>query len=239
MVFVFCDEALVAINKPAGVSSAHDGARPDEPTLVDMLRAELGEVWPVHRLDRDTSGVMVFARTEDSHRHLSLQFEQRETEKVYHALVKGRPRQNEQVINAPLLADADRKHRTVVDAARGKPAITRARMLQALGPINLPITLMEARPETGRTHQIRAHLAMATLPIVCDPLYGDGEPVYLSSFKKDYRPRGDEERPLIARMALHAFCLSLRHPQTGQALRLEAPYPKDFGAAVKQLGKLI
>jgi len=235
MDFLFCDEALIAINKPAGVSSAHDGARPDERTLVDMLRHEFDAVWPVHRLDRDTSGVMVFARNEDSHRDLSMQFEQRETEKVYHALVKGRPRQNEQVINAPLLANADRKHRTIVDPARGKAAITHAKILQPLGPI----TLMEARPETGRTHQIRVHLAMINLPIVCDPLYGDGEPVYLSSLKKGYQFRGREERPLIARLALHAFCLSLRHPQTGQLLRLEAPYPKDFGAAVKQIGKLI
>lgn len=232
---IFCDDDVLAVNKPAGISTAHDGTRPDEPSLVDMMRQQFGEVWPVHRLDRETSGVIVFALNETAHRELSLQFERRETEKVYHALVKGRPRQTEQVINAPLLADADRKHRTVVDVLRGKPAITTAKMLRPLGAI----TLMEARPEMGRTHQIRVHLAVVNLPIVCDPLYGDGEPVYLSSFKKDYRPHEVAERPLIARVGLHAYALAVRHPKTGEMLHLNAPYSKDFGAVVKQLGKLL
>lgn len=235
MDFLFRDPYMIAVNKPAGVSVAHDAARAGEPTLMDMLRAELGDVWLVHRLDRDTSGVMVFALDETSHRDLSLQFEQRQTGKVYHALAKGSPRAPEQVINAPLLANADRKHRTIADPMRGKPAITRIKTLQTLGAF----VLMEARPETGRTHQIRVHLALAHLPIACDPLYGDGQPIFLSALKKDYRPRGDEERPLIARTALHAFSLSLRHPHTSQNLALNAPYPKDFGAVVKQLGKLL
>lgn len=229
---LLADDDMVAVNKPAGVASVHDGTRPDEADLAALLRARFATVLPVHRLDRDTSGVIVFALTAEAHRDLSMQFERRETAKTYHALVAGAPGWEAQVIDAPLRSDADRRHRTMVDPAHGKPAVTHVRVLRRLGPF----TLIEARPQTGRAHQIRAHLALLGFPIACDALYGDGAPIVLSRVKKDYRPNGDE-RPLIARLALHACALELRHPRTGAPLRLEAPYPKDFGAVVTQLGK--
>jgi len=98
--------------------------------------------------------------------------------------------------------------------------------------------IVEARPQTGRTHQVRIHLAAIGYPIACDPLYGDGKPVFLSKIKRRWKGDEQAERPIITRTALHAFCLVLTHPVTGQPLRVEAPYPKDFKALVTQLKKM-
>jgi RluA family pseudouridine synthase len=232
---LFEDDDLIAVSKPSGIASAHDGVRPNEMNMPALLRADFGEVWPVHRLDRETSGVLVFARNEESHRALSLQFEGRDVEKTYHALVAGNPMWDERTADAPLLPDADRRHRTLVDAVRGKPAITHFRVLQRLKRY----ALVEATPETGRTHQIRAHAAQLSHPVAVDDLYGDGQPILLSQLKRNYRSNSDDEIPLMGRLALHALRLRLTHPVTGALLDLEAPYPKDFKATLMQLGKLV
>lgn len=229
------DDHLVAVNKPAGVTSAHDAARPDEPDLRALLEARFGRLWLVHRLDRDTSGVIVFARNEAAHRALSEQFEGRDVMKIYHALLVGNPAWTERTADAPLLVDGDRRHRTVVDAVRGKPSVTHFRVLQRLKRY----ALVEAIPETGRTHQIRVHAALLGHPIAADDLYGDGKPIFLSQLKRDYRSNSAEEIPLIGRTALHARRLKLMHPVTGEPLDLFAPYAKDFNAAVRQLEKLV
>lgn len=229
------DDHLVAVNKPAGVTSAHDAARPDEPDLRALLEARFGRLWLVHRLDRDTSGVIVFARNEAAHRALSEQFEGRDVMKIYHALLVGNPAWTERTADAPLLVDGDRRHRTVVDAVRGKPSVTHFRVLQRLKRY----ALVEAIPETGRTHQIRVHAALLGHPIAADDLYGDGKPIFLSQLKRDYRANSAEEIPLIGRTALHARRLKLMHPVTGEPLDLFAPYAKDFNAAVRQLEKLV
>ncbi len=231
---LYDDDHLIAVNKPAGISSAHDAARPDEPDLRALLEARFGPLWPVHRLDRDTSGVIVFARNEAAHRLLSEQFEGRDVTKIYHALVVGNPSWAERTADAPLRVDGDRRHRTVVDAVRGKPSVTHFRVLQRLKRYSL----VEAVPETGRTHQIRVHAALLGHPIAADDLYGDGKPIFLSQLKRDYRATGAEEIPLISRTALHARRLKLYHPATHELLDLLAPYAKDFNATVKQLEKL-
>jgi RluA family pseudouridine synthase len=230
------DDDLLVVAKPAGVPSVHDGNRPDIPNLIDLLQPAYGGLWPVHRLDLDTSGVILFARTEAAHRALSAQFETRAIEKTYHALLVGSPVWAKRDVDAPLLIDGDRKHRTVVDAKRGKPALTRFVVLEKLKSC----ALVEASPETGRTHQIRAHAAQLGHPIVADALYGDGKPIVLSALKRGYRANADEheERPLMGRVALHALRLTLAHPTSGDAIEFEAPYAKDFGATVNQLRKL-
>lgn len=228
------DENLIAVNKPAGVTSVHDGARPDEPDLRALLEARFGYLWPVHRLDRDTSGVIVFARNEVAHRALNDQFEGRDVTKIYHALLLGNPTWTERTADAPLRVDGDRRHRTIVDAIGGKPSVTHFRVLQRLKRY----TLVEAIPETGRTHQIRVHAALLGHPIAADNLYGDGKPIFLSQLKRDYRANDAEEIPLIGRTALHARRLKLTHPATGEPLDLLAPYAKDFNAALRQLEKL-
>jgi 23S rRNA pseudouridine955/2504/2580 synthase/23S rRNA pseudouridine1911/1915/1917 synthase len=231
---LFEDDALIAVAKPAGIPSVHDGNRPKDPDLASLLEPAYAKLWPVHRLDRDTSGVILFARTEEAHRALSAQFEDRDVHKTYHAILAGMPTWDERTADAPLLPDGDRRHRTLVDAGNGKPARTHFRVLQRLKRF----ALVEASPETGRTHQIRAHAAVLGVPIAVDALYGDGKPIYLSQFKRNYRVNADEEIPLIGRLALHALRIQFTHPVTGEALEVEAPYPKDFSATVNQLGKL-
>lgn len=217
---LWADEALLAVNKPAGLPTLPDGWQPDAPYLVGLLQAEHGRLWVVHRLDRGTSGVIVLARSADAHRNLDRQFATHGISKVYHALAAGVPAWDKQTTCLPLVANGDRKHRTIVDPRRGKPAVTHCRVLERFAGC----ALVEARPETGRTHQIRAHLAALGHPLLADPLYTRAT-IVLPAF----------EPPLIERPALHAASLTVTHPVSGQALTLTAPYPADFSEALRRL----
>ena len=227
------DEQLLAADKPAGVLSAPDNWDPDLPVAVVLLAKGRGRLWPVHRIDKDTTGVLLLARSEDAHRALSRAFETRTVTKVYRTLVRGVPDWTESSCDLPLSPDRDALHRTIVDTHRGKPSRTDFSVLQAIGGY----ALVEARPETDRTHQIRVHLAALGFPIACDPLYGDGKPLLLSAVKRGWRGDPFEERPLLARTALHAASVAFPNPATGASMLIEAPYPKDFRAALAQLEK--
>jgi RluA family pseudouridine synthase len=186
----------------------------------------------VHRLDRETSGVLVLARQGEVHRSLNRQFETRSVKKAYLALSVGEPPWEERTVRLPLRADGDRQHRTVVDPQRGKRAITHLRVLQRFGRF----TWMEVLPETGRTHQIRAHLAALKLPIAVDALYGDGRPIYLSAIKPhDRKPSERVERPLLDRLGLHAHTLTFVHPQRQEVVDFEAPLPQDLARTLGAL----
>lgn len=209
---LFSDEHLLAVNKPAGLPTLPDGYDKTAPCLIHLLGQQHDRVWVVHRLDKDTSGVIILARSAEIHRALNLAFDARHVHKVYHALAQGVPPWDECVIDLPLRPDGDRRHRTVIDRARGKPAVTRVCVLERFALH----TLIEARPETGRTHQIRAHLAAIDLPLAGDALYGGA-------------------MTLLARTGLHAYTLDLEHPLTHAPLHFTAPYPADFSAVLQQL----
>jgi tRNA pseudouridine32 synthase/23S rRNA pseudouridine746 synthase len=219
---LYLDEALLVINKPAGLPTLVDGYQRQAPYLVGLLNETYGRVWVVHRLDKDTSGVIVFARTAQAHRELNTQFEQRQAKKVYHALVIEQPEWDEMVIDLPLRPNGDRRHRTVIDPQNGKPAITELRVLERYPGY----TLIEATPRTGRTHQIRAHLAAVGHPLAADALYrGPGR----------LRPDPATDNLPLDRLGLHAYSLVLIHPLSGKTQRFEAPYPPDFAQAVERL----
>jgi RluA family pseudouridine synthase len=207
------DNHILVIDKPAGLPILPDGWNKDAPYLVKMLEAEHGKLFIVHRLDKVTSGVTLFARTAEAHRSLNIQFEQREAEKIYHAIMEGEPNWNEKITKFPLRANVGKKHRTAVDNRRGKPSETRFRVLKRY-PSG---ALVEAQPKTGRTHQIRVHAYALGHPLLGDVLY-DGD-----------------ETSLIARPALHAQSLTVTHPATNERLTFKAERPSDFETALELL----
>ncbi len=210
---LYADQDILVVNKPADLPTLVDGYRPEAPYLLGLLKAEYGELWVVHRLDRQTSGVIVFARSAAAHRTLNIQFEKRKVEKVYHALVQGSPAWEAKNVNLPLRANGDRRHRSTVDAIRGKPCSTELRLLERYADH----ALLEAIPHTGRTHQIRAHLAALGHPIVGDHLYGG------------------KSLEGLTRLGLHASRLKFCHPVSGVEVEFRAPMPDDLTHALKTL----
>lgn len=207
------DSALLIVNKPAGMPVLPDGWEPDAPYLVKLLQAKYPELLVVHRLDKVTSGVMVFARTPEAHRTLNMQFERHETQKVYHSICVGVPRWNEHTAKHKLRVNVGHSHRTMVDNGQGRPAETAFKVLKRFKNYGL----LESIPATGRTHQIRVHAYALGFPLLGDTLYS--------------APSTD----LIERPALHARSLTFTHPTTEERLTFEAPYPRDFKQALEAL----
>lgn len=234
---VYLDDDLVVVDKPPHVLSAP--GRGANPTVAELLRrdprlANERALRIVHRLDRDASGVLVYARTLRAQRGLVAQFAARRVEKVYLAMVCGYVEQDG-AVELRLVFDK-RRNRVATSAVRGRTALTRYRVVQRLAGH----TLLECRPLTGRTHQIRAHLAAIGHPLSVDPLYGGGQSVMLSDYKPEYRASARRpERPLIGRLTLHALRVTLTHPIRPDLMTWEVPPPKDLRATVTQLGRLV
>lgn len=228
---IWCDEIFLVVNKPAGLPTLPDGYQPDAPCLIRLLSAKYGRLWTVHRLDKATSGVIVLARNPEAHRALNTQFQEHRVNKTYHALVVGSPSWNNRLTEYPLKPNGDRRHRTVVDCAQGKPSVTHFTVLERF----CGYTLMQAIPETGRTHQIRAHLAAEGFPLVCDKLYGDGQPVCLSGYQPIDNDSEASANAIFSRTGLHAWSLQFVHPMSGEGLNCSAPYPSDFSTALDAL----
>ena len=232
---LYADDTIVVLNKRSGLCIAADRYDPNAPRLDVSAEKEFGSLYAVHRIDKDTSGVIVYAKTQEAHRSLSMQFENREVEKIYHCLVNGHPLWETLHVDLKLQPDGDARHRTIVSKRFGKPAVTDFTVLGICGPY----TWIEARPKTGRTHQIRVHLAANGLSIVCDPLYsGNQKPIRLSDIKRNWHGDEFEERPLLSRLALHAYQLTISHPATGEKMTFTASYPKDMEAVRKQFAKI-
>jgi RluA family pseudouridine synthase len=222
---VYEDEYLLGINKPAGLLTIRDGYDASLPYVARLLENDFGKLWTVHRLDRDTSGILLLARNSECHRILNTAFESRQVRKIYHAVVVGNPAWSETLAEMPLMVDGDRRHRTVVSSTSGKPARTELRVLQR----RPDYSLIEAHPLTGYTHQIRAHLAALGFPILSDNLYGD-KPKSTSAAAEN-----SQTNVPISRLALHAFSIQFPHPVTTLEMSLSAPYPDDFKSALIQL----
>lgn len=235
------NDDFIALNKPSGLLSIPDRegkeislkallqdkyARPDDPV-------GRGEIFTVHRLDKDTSGLIIFAKNEQTHKHLSLQFEERKTEKIYMGLVIGSPFEKKGTINKPIAENMVTRG-TMIIHQRGKEALTDYEVVQDFGIYSL----MQFQIHTGRTHQIRVHMKDLGHPIVCDELYGDGKPVLVSSLKSKFKlsKNEEEERPILNRLALHAHQLTFAD-RSGKKIQLEAALPKDLRATLQQLEK--
>ena len=225
-------ESFIALNKPAGLLSIPDRLG-KEPSLKDFLKTAYGEIFTVHRLDRDTSGLILFAKTADAHKALGALFEGRSVEKLYNGLVLGKPAKTSDSITKPIREHPVQKG-TMVVHAKGKPAHTDYTVLESFRFYSW----LQFHIHTGRTHQIRVHAKHMGHPIVCDPMYGDGKPVLLSSLKKNFNlaKKEEAERPILNRLALHSA--SLRFELDGEQYALEAPLPKDLHATLQQLRKL-
>ncbi|HEX9384785.1 MAG TPA: RluA family pseudouridine synthase [Anaerolineales bacterium] len=213
MKIIYEDKYVIVVDKPAGLSVLPDGWEKDSDYLVKMLEEEYGKIFIVHRLDKITSGVMVFARDAETHRALNIQFENHDAQKTYHAIVEGNPKWEEKVAKHPLRANVGHKHRTMVDDKNGKPSETRFRVIKRYPES----ALVEAKPMTGRTHQIRVHAYALGHPLVEDVLYGARDLYGLP-------------RPM-----LHAQSLSFIYPATNERVKFSAPHPADFEKALERL----
>lgn len=221
------DADYIIVNKPSYVATL-DERTGDSTSILRMAKEYHPEAQVCHRLDKETSGVLAIAKHPDAYRNLSMQFEHRQVDKIYHAVVHGIHTLEDISVYLPLLPLPNGIVK--IDRQLGKEAETIFNTLQ----LYKKHTLLECRPLTGRMHQIRVHLTALKAPIVCDEQYG-GTPIFLSDIKKKFNLKKDtEEQPLIRRVALHAYGLRFTGLED-QELSFHAPYPKDIAALVRQL----
>ncbi|HTB99331.1 MAG TPA: RNA pseudouridine synthase [Ferruginibacter sp.] len=229
---IFENEHFIALNKPAGMLSIPDRTQ-SEPSLKDLLIQKYGSIFTIHRLDKETSGIILFAKDEETHKYFSKQFEERSVEKYYVGLVHGSLPAASGTIDAPIMEHPIFKGQMVVNK-NGKTSVTDYTVMEDLSKYSL----VKFQLHTGRTHQIRVHAKNIGHPLVCDPLYGDGKPVMLSAIKKKFKlsKHDDEERPLLNRVGLHSYQLRFKDAE-GNAFDLIAELPKDIRALMQQLKK--
>ncbi|MCL2318834.1 MAG: RNA pseudouridine synthase [Treponema sp.] len=256
---VYEDARIAALNKSSGIAVSPDRWDISRERL-DVLAAEffgIPRVYTVHRIDRDTSGLVIFAKDSETHKILSAAFESRQIKKRYIAVVHGRPSWKETTCDLALIPNGNKQHHTIIDRFRGKKSLTAFRLLGSAGNYSV----VEALPETGRTHQIRVHLASLGHPVVCDELYGTAKPVLLSAIKRGWQGDPLDERPLLSRLGLHAAELFIpgyaadgtvsERPLTeytsnlwfadteeSEGLQLKAPLPRDMAALIRQMEKI-
>lgn len=225
---VFEDDRLIVINKPPFLSSL-DERSGNEVSVLKLAKQYHPDAQVCHRLDKETSGLLLIAKNPESYRLVSIEFERRRVNKIYHAVIEGTHAFDQLKVDLPILNQGNKN--VSIDRANGKKAET---WFQSL-VFYKHFTLVECRPVTGRMHQIRIHLATQNASIVGDSMY-KGKPVFLSQIKRNYTlGKEQEEQPIMKRFSLHAKSLELT--VADEKYSFEAPYPKDFATLVKQLEK--
>lgn len=228
------DAALIAFDKPSGLPVAPDRWDSERACLMNLIHTHRSpQIFNAHRIDADTSGIVLCAKNREALTDLCRQFETHQVEKRYLALVRSAPRESELLIDQGVKENPERPGTMQVVPDRPDHSRTRIKVLERWRGY----ALLEACPLTGRTHQIRVHLAFAGCPILADPLYGTSLGLMLSAIKTKYKPKALAERPLLGRLALHAESLTFRHPATHQPLTIRSPLPDDFKLAIKYLKK--
>jgi 23S rRNA pseudouridine1911/1915/1917 synthase len=229
------DDNYIAVNKPSGMLSIPHRFEPEQASVLQILRAKFTDVYTVHRIDKDTSGCIIFAKNAESHQYLNTLFEKRQVHKEYTALVHGNLMYDKGTIHNKLTEHPTIKGKMMVHAKLGKDAITDYIVLEAYKGFSvIGFTI-----HTGRMHQIRVHSANLGHPIVCDPLYGQEAPLYVSAIKGKKFSLGkwvEEEQPILNRLALHSSLLSFMDAD-GQTITCTAPLFKDMRASIQQLKK--
>lgn len=234
LTILFEDENLIAVDKPSQLLVIPDRWDPNKPSLTSLLHDRYpGEkFYIVHRPGKDTSGIVLFARTAAAHKHLSQHTEWQQFTKIYHAIVKGEVRQDG-TIELAIDTNRDRKGKVAIHQ-KGKESITDYQVIERFKGF----TYLKVIPRTTRLHQVRVHLQAIGHPLAIDPLYGDNEPIYLSKLKRNYRFKPDqEERPLIDRLPLHVAEILFYHPATNQQVKISAGIPKDMRVVLNVLAK--
>lgn len=224
---------MIAVNKPSGWLSIPDRHDAEIPSIRNWLEKKYTEVFVIHRIDRDTSGLLLFAKNEQAHKYYNQLFEKRLVKKIYVGLVTGALAEEKGTISQPV-----EQHPSVPGKMRvgrnGKPSITHFQLLEKFRGY----TLVEFNLETGRTHQIRVHMQNMGHALVCDSMYGIADPILLSNIKKKFKlsKEVEAERPLLDRLALHAYSVEMIG-QDGIPIKIEAPLSKDLEVALIQLRK--
>lgn len=228
---IFENDDFVVLNKPSGLLSIPDRLG-KEVSLKLLLQQQFGEIFTVHRLDKDTSGIIVFAKNALCHAALTQAFENREVEKFYYGLVQGKPLENEGSITASIQQHPAKDAQMWVHA-KGKESLT----TYVVEQVFKQYSWIKFQLHTGRTHQIRVHCQFIGCPIVVDGLYGQATPILLSQIKKKFHlgKFTEEEKPLLNRLGLHAF--ELRFSYNNKHYNFQAPLPKDLRATLQQLAK--
>lgn len=230
---IFCDDDILVVNKPAGLLTIPDRFHPEKPNLIQILRQSHPTILLVHRIDKDTSGLLVFALNAAAHSTLSQAFESRSIDKQYLAVVKGTSLPESGSIDFSLASDSVNSGKMKV-VKNGKPSLTHFKVKQRFKMA----TLVELSPKTGRTHQIRVHMAALQHPLLIDPLYSTPNPVFMSDIKPFFKSGLDDTHfPIIDRLTLHAWRLQFSHPTSGDNCQFEAPLPKDLRVLISALEK--
>jgi 23S rRNA pseudouridine1911/1915/1917 synthase len=227
------DDNYIFVNKPSGMLTIPDRHDAELPSAVGALRKLFDKIFIVHRIDKDTSGCLVFAKNAEAHRHASMLFENRKVDKKYYGLVHGTMPDEVGIVHDKIMDHPTVKGKMIVNAKLGKEAITAYKVLDNYRGYSL----IEYTIHTGRMHQIRIHSANLGAPIVCDPVYGKADPVLVSSIKrKAYKLDNnlEEEIPILNRLALHSHSIMFNNEQDVPVGAL-APLFKDMSATIKQL----